>query len=622
MNTNLKLIPGVEVISNSKRYVIKKLLDIDTVLAWSAETKTKQILNIDECTPSADLNNVADRPLEAIGSEQWQKALSRFEVIKPLLEKSNRTRQDVTEFAKKIKLSTATLYRWINRYQEAGLVTALVNRERYDKGSKQLDVEVEKLILELINAEYLTTQKISIQNLFNKIKLRCIQKSLAVPHYNTIRNRIKEISQAKKIYKRKSKQEAISAYKEIQKHFPGADNPLSVVQIDHTKVDLILVDDHYRRPIGRPNITLAIDVFSRMVAGFYISFDPPGALATGLCVAHSILTKEEWLQKHKTNNAWKVWGVPRTLHMDNAKEFRGTMLERACQQYGINIEWRPVGRPNFGGHIERLLGTFMRELHALPGTTFSATQDRKGYDSEKQAAFTLSEFETWLTTYIVDVYHQKVHSSLGMTPVQKYQEGILGNDKVPGIGIPTKVSDETRLRLDFLPFEKRTVQSYGVAIDDIHYWHDILRTWIKTPHEQNRKLKREFIFKRDPRDISTIWFLDPELDTYFAIPYRDTSHPAMSIWELREAKKYLKTLGGAKHDERAIFEAYERLQTIENEAKRKTAAARKAQQRKRHVVPVVKPSDVPPVMSAEKIIEKVRIDVPSIKPFDDLEDLS
>jgi hypothetical protein len=32
---------------------------------------------------------------------------------------------------------------------------------------------------------------------------------------------------------------------------------------------------------------LAIDVYSRMVVGFCISLDPPGAISTGLCIAHA-----------------------------------------------------------------------------------------------------------------------------------------------------------------------------------------------------------------------------------------------------------------------------------------------------------------------------------------------
>jgi putative transposase len=35
------------------------------------------------------------------------------------------------------------------------------------------------------------------------------------------------------------------------------------VQIDHTVVDLVVVDERHRLPIGRPYVTVGIDVFSR-----------------------------------------------------------------------------------------------------------------------------------------------------------------------------------------------------------------------------------------------------------------------------------------------------------------------------------------------------------------------
>jgi hypothetical protein len=57
--------------------------------------------------------------------------------------------------------------------------------------------------------------------------------------------------------------------------FRGANFPLSAAQIDHTPVDAIMVDNVHRHPIGRAWLTLLIDLFSRMVLGYHISFDMP-----------------------------------------------------------------------------------------------------------------------------------------------------------------------------------------------------------------------------------------------------------------------------------------------------------------------------------------------------------
>lgn len=220
-------------------------------------------------------------------------------------------------------------------------------------------------------------------------------------------------------------------------------------------------------------------------------------------------------------------GVMNTVHADNAKEFRGGMLRKACQEYGIDLQWRPVGRPHFGGHIERLLGTLNHEIHTLPGSTFSNPVVRGAYDSEQQAALTLSEFERWLAILVVEIYHQRLHSELGLTPLQKYEQGLFGADEHPGRGVPERLVDETPLRLNFLPYLERTVQSHGIMIDEIQYYDDVLKPWIHSldPRDTTGKRKRKFIVRRDPRDISRIYFYDPELKQYFEIPYRHTVHP-------------------------------------------------------------------------------------------------
>jgi putative transposase len=122
----------------------------------------------------------------------------------------------------------------------------------------------------------------------------------------------------------------VTKYGPIHGAFPDADWPLAVVQIDHTLVDLLLVDDMHRRPVGRPWIT-GPSMSSAVWSLGFTRFDPPGAIAVGLCLAHAILPKDTWLTQHDIATPWPVWGVMQTVHADNAKEFRGTMLQKACQ---------------------------------------------------------------------------------------------------------------------------------------------------------------------------------------------------------------------------------------------------------------------------------------------------
>ena len=614
-SVSIKIEVGKEVVYHSKRCTVKKLIDLDTVLLFDFEKHESLVAQINEIE-AVSTNQPTNTDLEIIDDNAWDKAKLRFDAIAPLLN-SKHKRADVKNRAQELNIGTSTLYKWIKQYKDSEILTSLASQRRSDNGKSRLSPEIQALIEEAINNVYLTTQRKSVQKVFMAVRRACFEKQLKPPHINTLRNRIDKLSHQNKVSKRHGRKVAGEQFSPLRGSFPDADFPLSVVQIDHTKLDIILVDDFYRRPIGRPWITLAIDVFSRMVAGFYISFDPQGAMSTGLCLAHSILAKDKWLLKHETEHKWALWGVPRRLHLDNAKEFRGRVLERVCQQYNIDIEWRPVARPNFGAHIERLLGTFLQEIHSLPGATGSNIRERKGLAPENKAILTLSEFETLLTTFIVDIYHQRRHSALNMSPVERFQQGVFGNAEMPGTGLPAKITDEDRLRIDFLPFEERSVQPYGVVIDEIYYWHDVLRNWVKAPDPDNKRLKRKFIFRRDPRDLSRLWFYDPELEDYFAIPYRDSSHPVLSLWELREAKAYLKNTDNHSYDERALFAAYDRMLNIGANAQGKTAAVRRAQQRRIPQVPIIKPTET----KIEELPEQQPDSQPErvIKPFDDLE---
>ena len=624
MERRLHLQPGAYVSIEEQRFRITQVIDLETVLLEDVETGQARPVKIRELQPegvspqtpvqaqSVELVEITDR--------DWKRACERLEMIRPLLEAPDCNRVLVEAQAESVGRHPATLYRWLQQYRRSGRLSTLVPAKRgVRSGQHRLDPDVEAVISTTIDEVYLSPQKRSVSYTYHEVARRCRNAGLKAPDARTLRRRIQALSDKETLRGREGETAVRDKYAPIQGAFPDANWPLAVVQIDHTPVDLILVDDVYRRPVGRPWITLAIDVFSRMVAGFYVSFDPPGAAAVGLCLAHAILPKDTWLAQYEIATPWPVWGVMSTVHADNGKEFRGSMLRKACQEYGINLHWRPVRRPHFGGHIERLLGTLNHEIHNLPGSTFSNPQARGTYDSDKHAAMTLSEFERWLSITIVEVYHQRLHHELGTTPLRRYEEGVFGTAESPGRGLPDRLLDERQLRLDLMPYAERTVQPHGITLDEIQYYDAILRPWINAtdPSEGRSRRKRKFIIRRDPRDISRVYFYDPQLKQYFEIPYRNTAHPPISVWELREARRRLKEEGRQAVNEALIFDAYNRLRMLEAEAIEETKKARRAAQRRRgHAAgkplrhEVVTPVADTPLASADEI-----------QPFDEIEEL-
>jgi putative transposase len=91
--------------------------------------------------------------------------------------------------------------------------------------------------------------------------------------------------------------------------------------------------------------------------------------------------------------------------------------------------------------------------------------------------------------------------------------------------------------------------------------------------------------RRDPRDISRIWALDPDGDTYVEVPYRTLSRPPISVWEQQAAVARLREQGRAEVDENALFAMVERMREITEEAAATTRKARGDRERRTAVPP-------------------------------------
>jgi putative transposase len=205
---------------------------------------------------------------------------------------------------------------------------------------------------------------------------------------------------------------------------------------------------------------------------------------------------------------------------------------------------------------------------------------------------TRAELEKWFTIYVAKVYANKFHHGINTTPLAKYQEGIVGTAQRPGIGIPERIIEPAAFTLDFMPFEERTIQGYGVLIDHIFFWDDALRPWMHAHDPEDAKHPRKFIFRINPRDMREVYFWDPANKTYIAIPYRDRCRPPTSRWEIQAAVKRLKAAGHARVDDVLIFQAIEEMRTVEQESERKTKKARRAKEMRDN--PPRQPSLTPP----------------------------
>lgn len=622
---------------------VRKVLDVDLVLIEyvdNHETVKALPWDLHPYSSDQDENDPAAPRLDllAITDEEFAAAKKLYDIIKPLLDMPKRTRVDVTAVAEQQGVKTSTVYQWLKFYSQTGHISALVKQKRGPKlGSTHLSKEVEAIIEECLEKGYLTEHQPPPMNFIQLVEDTCKLAGLKAPHPNTLRNRLAAVPLALALRRRGNRDKAQQLSQPMPGEFPPAAFPLECVQIDHCILDIQIVFEDTRKPIGiRPWLTLIIDAFSRMIVGYFLSLARPSAFATGAALYMGMMPKKPLLQQLGLPGTWPIYGKMGSIHADNAREFKGHMLELALREHKIISVFRTLKEPRYGAYIERAIGNIAREMQKKRGATQRKPGINQDYDAVENAVYTLSELERELVDWIVNSYHASKHSELETTPLRRYQEGILGDGKRPGSGLPLIPRNPEKLRLDFMPFALRTIHNYGVEFETISYYDPVLNKWINAPDPQKPKEKRKFIFRWDPRSIKFIWFFDPDLKQYFRIPTRDPSRPDISWSEYGEYKDRAKKEGDSHVDEEAVFAYRQRSRARETQAGEKTKLARKSKDRKEDtrrspdatapgsrsfLIPNASPSEVPAGsnLALQDLFPEKDPFTDPIVPFDDIE---
>ena len=511
-----------------------------------------------------------DAVLTQCTAQQWQRARQREALVVATLARDGPIAASLATVAHEHSVSERSLRRWIGLYRQWPSPSALLSATwGNQRGSRRLDPPVEAIISQAIDALFLTRPKASCQVVFEEIERRCAQRGVRAPSLNAVIRRIKALDPWIVAHRQLGREEALRRVGPK----PGtlqAHAPLAIVQIDHTLVDVHVVDDVHRKSIGRPWITLAIDVASRCVLGFHLSLEAPSTASVAACIAHACSPKERWLDAKRIDAQWPLWGLPQRLQADNAREFKTEALSKGCAEWSIEMVWRPLGKPHYGGHIERLIGTLMGRVHLLPGTTQANPVKRGRYRAEAAAQLTLAELERWIALEICERYHLSVHRTLRTAPIHAWQDWFAPRGTAPAIP-----GDAERFRLSFMPIAYRKLQRDGLHFTDIRYWDNVLPTIAR--------LGDTMLLRYDPSDLSRLYALGSD-GRYWPIPYADIRQPAITLAEAKAAISGRDKSERARRQEYRLFEGVLKQREVVKAAAERSKLARRTQQRRREAM--------------------------------------
>jgi putative transposase len=388
------------------------------------------------------------------------KALARFQLIRPFLEDG----VPLTRIALERGLSIRTAQEWVQRYRAAGLM-GLARRARADRGTRRC---VPAPLQQLIEGLALRVPRASIAAIHRQVLAVAKDHHWDAPSYGTVYSIVRSLDPGLVTLAHHGPVTYAQAFDLLFRH--EADHPNAMWQADHTQLDIWLLDDHHQP--ARPWLTTILDDYSRAVAGYYLTFAAPSAIGTALALHQAI-----W---RKAGARWHVCGIPATFYTDHGSDFTSTHIEQVAADLGMQLVCSQPGQPRGRGKVERFFGTVNQLL----------LSELPGYAPQGAVAaapsLTLPALDMRFHAWLLDTYHDKVHSETGQAPAHRWEAGGF---------LPRMPASLEQLDLLLLTVAKaRKVHPDGIRFQGYRYIDATLAAYVG----------EGVVVRYDPRDLAEV----------------------------------------------------------------------------------------------------------------------
>ena len=460
--------------------------------------------------------------------------------------------------------SISTIRRWYTKFSGSDVVK-LVPKHAAKGRANVIAGELEETLQDVIDEIYLKLERPKISTVVGEYLKRIDERNalrlpsgqLIKPCGMTIRRYISKLDPYEVDVHRLGKHAANKKHRVAGGVLVVA-GILDRWEIDHTLLDVLLVDEETGLVIGRPYITIVLDKYSRMIMGYLIHLAAPNTETVLRVIERSIRPKADFLKRFpKVQNEWRAHGMPARIVPDNAAEFHADDLIAGFNELGIEIMYPRSRGPEMKGSVERFFRTLnMGLIHNLPGTTFSNTQQKADYKSEEHACLTLAELEASVVKWVVDGYHQTPHRGLSKsTPAQVWGLGEISQL----IKLPV---DPDALECILARRSSVKVHHYGIEVGGYGYHSPELA-------ELRMRMKlNESISVRYRDEVGHVWVYDRFRNVFLQVPVKDKRMLGLSRELLKAAKKSLQDGGNPNPSFEQVHQCYRNLTEDVEEARR------------------------------------------------------
>jgi putative transposase len=412
----------------------------------------------------------------------------------------------------------ATLMRWLKIFQSAGgNPYALCDRRPLAPKPKRLDTQAELIMEEAIAKHYLQLRGKSMKDTHRQTQLaigafnRREGSALPLPSERTINRRILEIPK----YLRDCKRLGVGYAKNKWRYSLAGDQSTRTMEraeIDHTMLDIWVLDPRSGVPLGRPWITVVMDRMSGYPLGVYISFYGPSSATVASALKTTILPKDDILAAiPEITVPWSAMGVAETYVVDNGLEFHARTFRRIAWELRADLIYNPVRQPWLKASVERVMMEFNRTL-PMPGKVYTPIKNALPPDPQKSAAILFDDLCTCLLMWAAQVFPYRTHPKTLIRPIDLWEEGKLSSPP------PMMPTDLKQLELATGISTTRRIGGDGVFFQYLRFNSPELQDYRRT-HGESFVTEVRF----NPDNIGAMHVLLPKSQQWLSVPLQRPS---------------------------------------------------------------------------------------------------